>query len=296
MIRLMVTYKIKIIVYRVVLLTIVSALLALTHSGGTYAVCGAATYGSVTLSASVPKEGEYIVWARYQVPTPAAAALQVEVNNDKCFNIGSTKDTANVWTWTNNEGSAAAVMRYNFATTGTKSIKINGMQVGAKIDKIILIGSTEQCSTNGSVPTGDGTNCDTGAMASGGSMITTPEIVSQAPVENVKQVEYFVDGQLVQVSDKPVGFDTSLVDNGNHILTTKVTYSDNTKAEATQQITVNNPPQRFGSARRWLKRHKTLVNGIGLAVLTASVIAVFVFGLRMYRHKKLFLIHHGLSK
>ncbi len=114
---------------------------------------------------------------------------------------------------------------------------------------------------HGSVPSGDGTNCNTAPVAETNQppiqQLVTPSIVTAQP-DNVAKVEYYVGDELVYASNKAEPLDTSLLENGDYELTTKVTYKDGTTAEETQLLTVANPPQTLGTVRRWARKNKDL--------------------------------------
>lgn len=260
------------------------------------AACSSAgALGSVTLSTTIPAAGEYYVWVRYQSAAQSAGQFLLEVNGDACFSVGSASAPAQTWLWTNIDTNGSPI-KYSFADTGQKTVVLYGLRQEAKVDKVMFLGTEEQCSSNGSVPNGDGTNCDTGSVAgASGGQTTTPEIVASNP-DNVQKIEYYVDGVLVQTTTKPEGFDTTLVENGSYTLTTKVAYKDGTTAEAAQEITVKNPAEFFGSIRRWARKNALVVrvSFAGLSLASLVVPAYYIY--MRHRHKKLFLFHHGLAK
>jgi hypothetical protein len=271
-------------------------LLFLLGSHASAAACSSSgALGSVTLTTTVPAAGEYYVWVRYQAAAQSAGQFLLEVNGDACFSVGSASVPAQTWLWTNIEANGSP-MKYSFADTGQKTVVLYGLQQDVRVDKIMFLGTDEQCSTNGSVPNGDGTNCDTGSVVgTSGGQTTTPEIVASNP-DNVQKIEYYVDGVLIQTTTKPEGFDTTLVDNGSYTLTTKVAYKDGTSAEAVQAITVDNPAEFLGSVKRWARKNALVVRVAFAGLSLASLIIPGYYIYMRHRHKKLFLFHHGLAK
>ena len=292
---------------RVQRLVFCSALIAsffLTGSSATAAACSTSgTIGSVTMSTNIPASGEYIVWVRMQQAVPAANDVAlVEVDGANCFSLGSANNPANTWQWINYQGSSqTATMRHTFSSSGSKSIKVFSKAYDVKIDKIILMGTGEQCASNGATPSGDGANCASGpAVVVGGSngdstpAPVTPSIVTSNP-EKVKRVEYFVNGELVQSADRAEEFDVSGLENGEYTLTTKVTYDDGTTEEVSQAVVVQNDTSLLGMTTRWMYKHRSTIFLVAGGIAAAGVFSGAYFGLRFYKHRKLYLQHHGLS-
>lgn len=278
--------------------------------------------GNVSMTANIPDAGEYVVWVRMQVASPTDDVLRLEVNGDTCFRIGSASLPANTWVWVNYIGTSTTnIMKYTFQSAGEVPVKIFSKSYSVKVDKVLFLGSSESCASNGSTPEGDGSNCSSGPAtddggdgdggASGGTgsgggsgsnqgggstqpTVTVPAIVAEDP-ESIESVEYYVDGELVQKSEGPEGFDTSVLENGEYSLTTKVRFKDGSTGETTENLVVSNPPVRFGGVRRWIYRNRTLIyivsGTIGLSALSYAGYA----GYRYVRHRRLYLTHHGLS-
>ena len=266
--------------------------------------------GNVSLNADIPASGEYVVWIRMQAPAPADEIVRLEVNGDTCYRVGTASMAPNTWTWLNYQGSTTTdIMKYTFTGAGSKSVKVYSKLYDVKVDKVVFIGADEQCSSNNQIPTGDGSNCDAAPLVTVGgespavpggstppapSPVTTPAVVA-ANSDNIQQVDYFVDGKLVQTVEGPKGFDTSLIPNGTYELTAKVTYKDGSTAQATENISVTNAPQKFGSVRRWFKQRGTYLmiafGGVSMLAVAAGTLTL----IRYFRHRKMFALHHGLS-
>jgi len=208
----------------------------------------------------------------------------------------------NTWVWVNYQGSATNdVMKFTAQSTGLKTVLLFGNSDGMLVDKMIFLGSGETCSTNGSIPSGDGSNCsssasvvDPGISASDANQ-TIPTILAENP-NDVEKVEYFVNGELIQSSNSAKGFDNSLLENGTYELTTCVTYADGTVVEDVEQIDISNPAELFGGVKRWIRRNTAVTIVIVSALTALGAAAAIFFGVKMHTHKKLYLIHHGLAK
>jgi len=121
------------------------------------AACGAATYGTDTMSVTVPTSTTYNVWVRMQVPSTSENSIMLQVDGGTCFNVGgSSSITPSTWTWVDYQnGSTSQTMQLPSLAAGTHSLELLGTDPGVEIDSVLLLNDVN-C-----VPTGLGTNCTT---------------------------------------------------------------------------------------------------------------------------------------
>ncbi len=293
------------------LIALALSLCLLLNTKVTAAACTNTTnYGTVTSTVALPMSGDYTIWTRIQIPDSTNNYVQLEVDGGSCYQVGGNIP-ANAWTWIDYQVSGQNNKVKQTFTGGNHQVKLIGVKAGVKVDKIILLGTDETCETNGTTPIGDGSNCSKAASASvpsnsGGSPTTAPTepatpakgTISPPIIQsgNIKKVEYYVNDKLVQTSDSPVPFDTTLLDNGEHILKTNVTYEDGTTATEVSKLEVDNPTNPLIVTRRWTKRNKRLLIILSSTLGTVAAGAAVWYGLRTYRARSLFIRNHGLSK
>lgn len=256
-----------------------------------------AQYGQVTLSADIPTAGEYVVWVRLQPATVSSNLLKLEINGNTCYSLGSTTIPAASWTWVNFHGNQQTnIMKYNFTTTGSKAIKLFGLSPNMKIDKIILLGSGEQCASNGVVPIADGGNCASGVMAAPNEPDEVLPVIVSNNADNVARVEYLINGQTRQTVTGAQPLDIGSIPSGTYELTTKVTLMDGTVIESKESLSLDNPSDMFAGIKMWVEDYRTWVIA-ALIIVGASAVGAFVFyGMRVLHHRKMYLKHHGLSR
>lgn len=272
-----------------------------------------ANYGSVILSANIPESGEYVLWTRMKVPDASNNTFQLEIAGNTCLQIGGGGIAAGQWNWVKKQSNNSDA-KYTFPSAGSFGIKLIGSKTGVEVDKILFLGSSEICSDNSSTPTGTGDNCATEPVVQGGgdaggstgggtetppvtetpaSGAVTPEIVSSS-TQPIEKVEYYVDNKLVQSNSNGSGLDTTLLNNGDHKLTTKVTYSDGTSKSITQDISVDNPENFMTPVIRWSRNNKPLIITILALVSSMALGSVIIWSLRALRRRRLFMQTHGL--
>ncbi|MDB5175924.1 MAG: hypothetical protein JWM81_782 [Candidatus Saccharibacteria bacterium] len=134
-----------------------------------------APYGTVSGSLNIPLAGNYVLWSRIYIPDTSHTTYQLDVDGGSCFRVGGSALKANTWTWVNYQnGHTASTITYNFRTTGSHSITLIGVQPGVIVDKVIALGSSERCSSNGNVPKDSGDNCASAAA------VTSPREKTQS--------------------------------------------------------------------------------------------------------------------
>lgn len=260
--------------------------------------------GVLNYSINVPVAGEYIIWTRMLAPNDTDTTVYVEVNNNTCYQIGSQIIPNNIWTWVNYQGNSVSnKARYTFNNPGDYDIKIIGSRAGVQVDKILMLGSGESCSSNGNIPLDKGDNCDAGIVVSTESTdpvapqtspaTITPSIVSQTNPEEIATVEYFVDGELVQSETAPKSFDTGLIGNGTYTLKTTVTKKDGSVETEESLIEVQN--EDSNELLNSLQRYKTPLIGLFALVGVVSLITGTMHIFKIRHNRRIFNEHHGLS-
>lgn len=259
--------------------------------------------GTINTTVVIPASGEYILWARMQHQNQVQNSILVEVENDTCFSIGSISMPNNQWTWLNYQGSTTTnIIKYNFSTSGPKSVKFLFNDYTTKLDKMILLGVAEGCSSNGSKPLDNGSNCATAPSVSVNTTNTPTQysstIPSNIPPEEIQTIEFFLNGKLVQTSVGATQLDTTKIDDGNYELIAKVTKKDGTTEEVKQSIVIKDnqiayqePIPEMAVAPKRLNSLAVLATVFTLTILSA---AAFILVKRYRFHKELYRLHHGL--
>ncbi len=256
---------------------VVGALLVLTGSflfGGTKVLAAACTntsnYGVATMTVAVPAAGEYRVWSRMKVPSSSASSYQLEADGNTCWQVGGSNVPTNTWTWVDwYGGSSTQKINYTFSA-GNHTLKLIGSSTNVQVDKVILLGTGEQCSDSTTTPSGDGSNCANGPTATttpGGtttqppvtSGTTTPSIVEENKA-NAVQTSYIIDGKVVQTSPGAAPLDTSKLADGTYSVETVVNLKDGTEVKATEVIAVKNK-------KSFIQKNHILI--IALAIILA---------------------------
>jgi hypothetical protein len=262
--------------------------------------------GTVNSSVSIPASGEYVLWVRMLHQSQAQNTLLVEVEGNTCFSVGSTSLPLNQWTWVDYQSSTPSnVMKYTFNSSGTKNIKFMFKNYTTQLDKMILLGSSEQCNTNGNQPSGDGGNCDSAPATSPSnpSTIPTPNVPISTipegiPPEEIEKIEYFIDGQLVQQTQGAEELDASEIADGNYELTTRVTKKDGSIEETKQSVTIKDNQTLSPESVTETSVEKLKLNPIAvvvsLLVIILSTGTIFLYIRRYQYHTKLYKQHHGL--
>lgn len=198
------------------------------------AACLAPTADLGTLSGltfNVPTTGEYTVWTRMLAPDAANNSINLQVDQDTCYNVGGGSFAASAWTadsanWVNYaNGAPSTPVRMTFSA-GEHTLKYIGSKAGVQVDQIFITSDTAK------IPTGTCEDC----MVSGDSTPPTVnfqpsstepilgefELTATAADESgIAQVAFLVDGQVVNVdTTEPYSFNwlSTTVANGTHKL------------------------------------------------------------------------------
>lgn len=210
------------------------------------------------------------------MPSTAASSYQLEADGNTCWQVGGSNVPVNTWTWVDwSGGSSTQKIDYTFSA-GTHTLKLIGVSTNVQVDKIILLGSGEQCSDGTVTPTGDGSNCANGPIATstGGtttqppvsSGTTTPAIVEENKA-NAVETSYVVNGQVVQTSPGAAPLNTKNLADGTYAVETIVKLKDGSEVKATEVITVKN-------GRSFIQKYRLPI--IAFVIVTSLILAAFV--------------------
>lgn len=218
-------------------------------------------YGSASWTTTIPATGTYTVWSRVLVPDSTNDSFQLEIDGANCWLVGGTNIPSNTWTWVNwYGGNTSQKVTHNFTTTGSHTVKIIGSAANVQVDKVVLLGSGEQCADGSTTPTGTGDNCSSGPTVQSGSTgggsatdpinsgSTTPSIVTENQY-NAAETQYKINGQVVQSSRGAAPLDTTKLADGTYEVETMVTLKDGSVLSEIRTITVDNSKtfiEKFG--------------------------------------------------
>jgi hypothetical protein len=113
-----------------------------------------ADQGSVTASINVPQTGTYKVWARIMAPDTASNSVYFQNDCGSALKLGDKAIAANQWTWVDYVNGSDTSKATATLAAGTQNIVLSADEAGVKLDRVILLSSTDNC-----VPTGNGDNC-----------------------------------------------------------------------------------------------------------------------------------------
>ena len=216
------------------------------------------TFGTDTMSVSIPSTTTYKIWARVQVPSVSSSSpLLLNIDNasgNSCYAVsGSAVTAANTWTWVD---VTASLSTPPTLTQGNHSLLVTGTVSGASLDRIEFLNDTT-C-----VPSSTGDNCTISTTPptvsvtapAGGSTVTgsvnlTATASATTSGATISKVQFVLDGTTNigaadTTSPYSVSWDSTAVSNGAHTITAIATDSNNQPAtSAAVNVTVNNPPK-----------------------------------------------------
>jgi len=264
-----------------VIATLGTGLVVATPSAKAACSPPATTYGTDTVSLSVPSSGSYVLWVRMQAPSATSNQFMLQVNGGTCFNAGGSANMPlNTWTWINYQnGNGGQVMQAQL-NAGNNSLALIGTQPNVVVDTVLALASTS-C-----VPTGLGTNCTTlqsspsggastggtsggtvsaqsivdshlpaVALSSGGTVLTpngtsvqlsTPVEVTpiSIPGKTIKEAKYYLNNHLIYTATKsPYTYKLS-PDHllaGTYTLTATTVYTSGETATTSEKIVIAHP-------------------------------------------------------
>lgn len=274
------------------------------QSSASAAACtaGESVYGEAKQDiGTLPSTGIYTIWTRMQAANETSNRYQLEVNGEACYTIGGEGVSSTQWEWVNfQNGDQNKTVTYNFINSTGNQVRMLGIDPAVKIDSILVV--PDNC-----VPEDTGENCT--SATSIGSTASISGLNETMPVSGtvtfavlfpsgsieVKTVEYSSDGQKVQKSNGATGLDTTLLANGTHEVTAKVTYSDGTIESETHQLEVDNPTTALSPVLRWARLNKGLLVVIGGLLGIISVLGLIYAIMRRNHLRKHYARTHGLD-
>jgi fibronectin type 3 domain-containing protein len=232
------------------------ALAVLSFNRGTVqAACASPTtsYGTDTMSVSVPASTTYNIWVRMQAPSTTANTVLLQVDGNTCYSVEDT-GAVNTLNWINDaNGSSTDAMQLSL-TQGAHSIELIGNAADVSVDRIELLanlscgpsGNGNNCApTSVAAPTVSFTSPTSGSTVSGTTVAIAANAASAPGVTQVSlnSVVFAVDGKTIATdTTSPYGatWNSTAVSNGTHTLTATATDSQGQSTTATESIAVNN--------------------------------------------------------
>jgi chitodextrinase len=225
------------------------------NKGNAVAACGSpsGSYGTDTLSISVPSSGVYSIWVRMLSPSTGSNSVLLQVDGNNCYTVNDN-GASNAWTWVNYDNGTSADVMSTTLSQGTHSIEIIGNAAGVAVDRLEFL-TDASCAPSGvgdncappsaTAPTVAITSPSQGATVSG----TVPINVNAASAPGITQigiskVVISVDGKVLGTGTTgaySVAWDSTTVTNGSHTLTAVATDSQGQSTTATETVVVSNP-------------------------------------------------------
>lgn len=252
---------------------------------------------SVLQVPKLPSTNDRVLWVRMQAPNESSKVL-VEVNEADCLEIGGYEYQPGTWAWQAYRDQSGAVVPLSFDSDSDNVVKVIGVSDGVKVDRILI-------TDNSCLPVDFGNNCQnsvsliedqqavTALLPPSNDPVSGKVRLSQTPEDNIgelKQVSYTVNGQVVQTSNAPEYFDTTLIGNGKHTVYITTKLADGNEIREMVDLEVKNPQNAFSPIVRWLKLNKhSLLIGLGILIsLVLLVVASrkFISGTRKRRERK----------
>lgn len=111
------------------------------------------TFGTVNYNVSISTASTYMFWVRMMGLSDSANSLYMQVDNNCAVVVGDLNGSpANSWQWINYQDATPSRAISLNLSAGTHTLKLIGKEVGVKVDKILLVGSS--C-----IPVNLGDNC-----------------------------------------------------------------------------------------------------------------------------------------
>lgn len=240
------------------------------------------SFGAVSINLpELKKTNRQALWIRMQAPAEDGKAL-VEINESACLEVGGQGIKPDTWTWQTwrNNGQVSVV---NFRSPKGNVIKVIGVSDGLKIDRILL--TDAECT-----PEEYGNNCRDAVELKQGEIESTilpspsngtvsgKVQLSSTPQQytlQLKTLEYIVKGKVIQKSEIPEPFDTSLLENGKYEVIIRTTLSSGEVVNESTVLDIKNPENAFTPVVRWAKLNIRAVRIAG--IILGSLLAVTLF-------------------
>lgn len=207
-----------------------------------------ADYGTATMTVSIPETATYRIWTFMQVPDTNNNTYLLEVDGNNCYTVGGAMP-ANAWTWIAHQSGNTNNKVDISLSKGTHTLKLIGRQPNVKINRLVFT------SDLGCVPSGNGSNCDkpddtatptvslntpaADAVVSGTAKVTA----SANDNVGVAKVEFYVNSALRSTDTSTpyeYNWDTTIVPNGQQLLTVKAYDATGNVASDSVRVTVQN--------------------------------------------------------
>lgn len=270
------------------LIILLGTLLAVPAGQAQAACANVSSFGAVTLK--VPElrqlEGQ-VLWVRLQAPSETVRIL-AEVNESDCLEAGGAV-TPDAWQWhASREG--ATVKRLVFPKAVGNTIRLIGVQDGVKVDRVLL--AEPDCT-----PQDFGDNCsqsveltpdttDVTALPPLREPVSGKVELSPTPVlhqAELRELIYRIDNQLLQQSQAPASFDTTLAANGKHTVAIEIVLQDGRRIHETIVIEIENQENFLSPVTRFMRLNR----GVLIRVAAAAACLLLIAGLAwLYRHRR----------
>lgn len=237
-----------------------------------------------------------------QIPNSAQTRYQLEVNGKSCYQIGSPSLPTNQWVWVSyqNDNLNDKVV-YDFENSAGNSVRLIGLDAGVKIDRLMFL-------QNGCLPEGMGDNCRNEAtlittqntttsndksspVLVTGKIFLSPYVSQESP--DIKKLIYFSDGRKVQESAGPKPLDTTLLTNGPHTITTRITGANGITSDTISYVNAANPETSLTPLTRWLRINQHPLAVAGASFGAASMLLLIIWSARSIQLERQRLKAHG---
>jgi chitodextrinase len=217
--------------------------------------------GSTTVTLNVPVTSTYTVWTRMKAPDVTHNSVNLQIDNNICFNVGGGSFVATSWVpgsgnWIKyQDGVTSSFTTLANLTAGNHTFKYIGTQAGVEVDRVI-ISSDASC-----VPVGTGDNCQAGDSTNptvsqqvliNGQAVTNGQTVSgnvnltatASDASGIANVEFLIDGTPVNndtTSPYQYNWNSAGASNQAHTIASRATDTKgNVATTGNITVTVNN--------------------------------------------------------
>ncbi len=281
-------------------LTIFSFLATPVQKAAAEACANISSFGAVNLVVpTLPPSDTYAVWIRMQSADSSARVL-VEVNGSECLELGGEL-APNQWVWQTamRDGQPEHIQLPNRVGNG---MRIVGVQAGVRVDRLLV--TRPDC-----VPQDFGENCASPIQLTGGQdehveLLSPPSdkpvsgkiLLTNTPSRlgaDLKSVSYAIHGRVLQTSDKPVPFDTTLAENGKYTVNITTTSRGGVITREAAVVEIKNPQNPLSPTVRWLRlNQRSVITALGIvaALLALASLLSAIRALHVRRRQRKF---HG---
>jgi hypothetical protein len=139
----------------VIAFVLASAVSVLGSPNSAQAACTnpASTYGTDTVTYTIPTAGTYRVWSRIQAPDTTNNSFYLQVDGGCAITVGDSAITANTLTWVDYQDGASTSKIDMTLTAGSHTFVLTGREPNVIVDRVVF-STVASC-----IPTGTGDNC-----------------------------------------------------------------------------------------------------------------------------------------